>query len=61
MKMDCCLVASCMFLRYIIINIAKISIYKFSRTVDGYFCRKNVEDIVLNDNPLMAVTLASTK
>ena len=59
-KMDCCRVASCTFLRYMIISIAKISIYS-TEQVDGYFFRKNVEDIVLNDNPRMPVTLACTK
>ena len=59
-KMDCCRVASCTFSRYMIISIAKISIYS-TEQVDGYFFRKNVEDIVLNDNPLMPVTLACTK
>ena len=43
-----------------IISIAKISIYS-TEQVDGYFIRENVEDIVLNDNPLMPVTLACTK
>ena len=33
-KMDCCQVASCTFLRYMIINIAKISIYS-TEHVDG--------------------------
>ena len=48
-KMDCCRVASCTFLiRYMIISIAKISIYS-SGQVDVYFFRKNVEDIVLNE------------
>ena len=60
MKMDCCRVASCTFSRYMIISIAKISIYS-TEQVDGYFFRNNVEDIVLNDNPLMLVTLACTK
>ena len=59
-KMDCCRVASCTFLRYMIISIAKISIYSLEQ-VDGKFFRKNVEDIVSNDNPLMPVTIACTK
>ena len=62
-KMDCCRVASCTFLRYIIISIAKMAIYS-TEQVDGYFLfffHKNVVDIVLNDNPLMPVTLACTK
>ena len=58
--MDCCWVASCTFFRYLISNIAKILIDS-TEQIDGYFFRKNVEDIVLNDNPLRPVTLASTK
>ena len=37
-----------------------MSIYSTEQE-DGYFFRKNVEDIVLNDNPLMPVILACTK
>ena len=59
-KMDCCRVAPCTFLRHMIINIAKISIYS-TEQVNGYFFHKNVEDIVVIDNPLMTVTLAGTK
>ena len=59
-KMDCCRVASCTFLRYMITSIAEISIYS-TKQVDGYFLRKNVEAIVLNDNPLMPVTLPCIK
>ena len=44
-KMDCCRVASCTFLRYMIISIARISIYS-TEHVNGYFFPKNVEDIV---------------
>ena len=43
-----------------IISIANISIYS-TEQVDGYIFHKNVEDIVLNDNPLMPVTLACKK
>ena len=59
-KMDCCLAASCTLLRYMIISIAKMSIYS-TEQVDGHYFHKNVEDIVLNDNSLMPVTLACTK
>ena len=46
-KMDCCRVTSGTF--YMIISIAKISIYS-TEQVDGYYFRKNGEDIVQNDN-----------
>ena len=58
-KINCCRVTSCSFLRYMENGIAKISIYS-TEHLDRYFLHKNVEDVVLNDNPLMTAIFACT-